>query len=142
MAHVERRLAALEPRRDGAAGSSLLALGAAARGLALAGRDAASDPGPLLARPVGGTQVMQLHDFSLAAEILGPMARRSVASVLGAAISDPLRAGTFGLGDLLDRHEEADLADHAAGRVVVGDDARAAHSVQSRALTVARLRAM
>ena len=52
-AHVERRLAALEPRRDRAAGAGLLALGAAARGLALAGGDAAADPGALLARPFG-----------------------------------------------------------------------------------------
>src|SRR5688572_9561784 len=46
---MERRLAALEPRRDRAAGARLLALRPAARGLALAGRDAATDACALLA---------------------------------------------------------------------------------------------
>ena len=51
---VERRLAALEPGRDLAAGARLLALGAAARGLALARGDAASDATLRLAGPGRG----------------------------------------------------------------------------------------
>src|SRR6185503_6940667 len=58
---VERRLAALEPRGDRAAGTGLLALGAAARRLALARGDAASDAAALLAGPGCGLEVVQLH---------------------------------------------------------------------------------
>ena len=65
-AHVERRLATLEPRRDRAAGARLLALRAAARGLALAGGDAAADARALLARPFGRAQVVESHAFLLA----------------------------------------------------------------------------
>src|SRR4029079_19104094 len=63
-AHVEGRLAALEPGRDRAAGAGLLALRAAAGGLALAGGDAAADPGPRGVRPVRGAEVVELHAFS------------------------------------------------------------------------------
>src|SRR3954467_9093723 len=37
----------------------------------------------------------------------------------------------FGVGDLLDRHEEPDLTDHPAGGRVVRDDAGAADPVQT-----------
>ena len=97
-AHVERGLAALEPGRDRAAGTGLLALGAAAGRLALAGGDAAADA---RARPVwspsGG--------------------RRSWSFMPSPGRRDALTPSR----DLLDGHEEADLADHAAGRGVVGD---------------------
>ena len=63
-AHVERRLAALEPGRDRAAGARLLALRAAAGGLALAGGDAAADAGARLVRALGGLEVVELHAFS------------------------------------------------------------------------------
>ena len=58
---VERRLAALEPGGDRRPGSRLLALGPAARGLALAGGDAAADPGAPGDRPLGGVEVVDLH---------------------------------------------------------------------------------
>ena len=84
-----------------AAGAGLLALRAAAGGLALAGRDAASDPD---ARPCASPR--RAGD-------------RGVSCLLpGVAV-----------GDLLDGHEEADLADHPAGGGIVGDRARAADAV-------------
>ena len=52
-ADVDRRLAAFEPGRDRRAGARLLALGAAAGGLALAGGDAAADARPRLREPGG-----------------------------------------------------------------------------------------
>ena len=91
---VERRLAALEPGRDLPAGASLLALRAATRGLALAGRDAAADAALGGPRPGRGLQVMELH-LLLLVDSAAPRG-------------------------LLDGHEEADLADHPAGRIVGG----------------------
>ena len=93
--HVERRLAALEPGRDRAAGPGLLALRAAARGLALAGGDAAADAG--LAR----------------VRARAPGAGRAASCLLLGARDPSAISSTV--------DEEADLADHAAGRVVVGD---------------------
>ena len=61
---VQRRLAAFEPGRDGAAGAGLLALRATACRLALAGGDAAADPDAVLARPYGGLKVVEFHAFS------------------------------------------------------------------------------
>src|SRR5205823_2550850 len=58
---MERRLPALEPGWDLAAGAGLLALRAAARGLALAGGDATADASLRLVRPRSGSQVVQLH---------------------------------------------------------------------------------
>ena len=89
---VERGLATLEPGRDRAAGPGLLALGAAARGLALAGRD--PPPHPRLGR-VGtgvGPQIMQLHSVSLA----GAFARAGVepfAAVRRGAVPEAGSAG-------------------------------------------------
>jgi len=62
--HVERGLTALEPGRDRAAGTGLLALGAATRGLALARGDPAADARAWLAGPVGRAKVVQFHAFS------------------------------------------------------------------------------
>src|SRR4029077_20084402 len=62
--HVERRLAALEPGRDRAAGAGLLALRAAAGGLALAGGDAAPAAGPRRARGGRRLEIVELHLFS------------------------------------------------------------------------------
>src|SRR5262249_9824253 len=64
---VERRLAALEPRRDRAAGSRLLALRAAARGLALAGGDPAADARARRTGAGGGLEVVEFHASSFSA---------------------------------------------------------------------------
>src|SRR4029077_7084995 len=55
---------ALEPGRDRAAGAGLLALRAAAGGLALARGAPASDPGPRDVRAVRRAEVVELHAFS------------------------------------------------------------------------------
>src|SRR4029077_210602 len=62
---VQRRLAALEPGRDRAAGARLLALRAATRGLSAAGRDAPADAGPARVGAGRGAEVVELHAFSL-----------------------------------------------------------------------------
>ena len=72
-ADVDRRLAALEPAGDAGTGASLLALGAAPCGLALAGGDAAADPDAALRGAGRGGEVVELHDaassFLLAAAL-------------------------------------------------------------------------
>ena len=66
---VERRLAAFEPRGDLAAGSSLLALGAATGRLALAGRDTAPDTRLLLVRTRCRPEIVEFHAFSSASPV-------------------------------------------------------------------------
>ena len=103
---VDRGLAALEPGRDRAAGPGLLALRAAAGGLALARGDAPAHAGLRGVRAFGGPQIVQLHRVSSAAS----------------------------LGELLHLDEEADRADHAARRLVVRHDDRVADPVKPEGL--------
>src|SRR5215212_729040 len=57
----QRQLAALEVRRDAAAGSGLLALGALAGRGASAGAEPTTDPPPLAMRAGGRLEIMELH---------------------------------------------------------------------------------
>ena len=104
-----RRLAALEPGRDRAARARLLALGAAAGRLALAGGDAAADARPRLARAGRGRR-------SCSFTVASPSCTRR-----GAVAAVPLRRST----------EEAHGTDHAAHRRRVGDLDRLADAVQA-----------
>src|SRR5690606_1857800 len=61
---LQRRLAALEPRPDGAAGPGLLAFVAAPGGLAVAGTDAAAYPAGPAPAARAGLQVMQSRHWS------------------------------------------------------------------------------
>ena len=61
-AHGERLLAALKALALAAAGAGELTLGAAARSGAVARRVAAADALAVLARALGGTQIVELHE--------------------------------------------------------------------------------
>ena len=132
-AHVERRLAALEPGRDRAAGPGLLALGPAAGRLALAGCDPAADAA--LVRP-RRTQSCSFMPSPAGADRFLVACARSLTHVSALArCSAPPRPNSperrLRLRQLFHGHEEADLANHAAGRGVVGDDVRAADALQT-----------
>ena len=122
---VERRLAALEPGRDRRAGARALALRAAARGLALAGGDAAADPGPLGDRPLGGVQVVDLHQCFSGVVASAPSGSSSTVTRKRTWRTMPRTAGLSGRIDELpipcrperaDRRPVAgDVADRAPG---------------------------
>ena len=116
--HVEWRLAALEPRRDRAAGAGLLALRPRPAVLPLP----AAMPRPTRVRAV-----------------LEPSGGRRSWSFMPSPRRRSRRARA---ADLLDRDEEADLADHAAGGGIVGISTVCPIRFSPRARTVARLRAM